>query len=255
VKDEENSKFLIDLFYLIQLKIFYEKHKNDKIIYFGYFLDFRGRLYYDSPVGITTFKLSRYFFYGGYYCPKDLSFVIDKSISSEAYQLVLNQINTTDEHLAKICHPDYLSGSLNDKFRNFKRLTLLNLLIYLGFQNKNKIFDSCNRDPNSFQINMTEFFNQGCSEISEYLKNNKNNEKRDIEEFLLSEKLINLILNKPNFLRKDLLSYDFSCSGHVMRYNLCKLKDLNNFVYLNLSGNFLYTDIYRYIIVKFKKLT
>ena len=54
----------INYYYLFLL---YKEDLNEKTnIYFPFHFDFRGRLYYDSPIGVTNFKLSRFLFFYGY---------------------------------------------------------------------------------------------------------------------------------------------------------------------------------------------
>ena len=72
---EENKKIqsqVSKLLILYKLKIIENLNLENKKIYFPFFFEFRGRFFIDSTIGITDFKLSRYFYHYGQYSEKEI---------------------------------------------------------------------------------------------------------------------------------------------------------------------------------------
>lgn len=99
---EENKKLFaeISLFaYYQNISILFHNRKlwdNNKV-FFAFNLDFRGRLYYRSPICITDFKLSRYFFNYGIYSTSEL-----KEFHKQDLKQICTQLNKFSLQIEKI---------------------------------------------------------------------------------------------------------------------------------------------------------
>lgn len=78
--------------YILNKLIFEE----NQLVYFPFYFDFRGRLYYDSPVSPTFFKFSRYIINYGNYSKEDLEQNQKNKISPiiEKYEKIIKNVKT-----------------------------------------------------------------------------------------------------------------------------------------------------------------
>lgn len=227
IKKEIQSKISKKLQYLY-LKMMYNntKDENEKI-YFPFFFDFRGRLYYDSPISITNFKIARIIYFYGYIKYEE---IVQEKI--EYLKLEKKEIECIEESL------DIMGIKKNQKNIDL----CLWILISIG-----KIF-----------INKSE----EKIELIEFLKNAKKHLKEEItkEKLELFDKLelnhytkILEDVRKEGIMKRKIIIKDATASVIQNLMRVLNPKFEESLRIANISGKKTWYDPYSYILNKFKE--
>lgn len=183
-----------------------------------FFYDFRGRKYYDSSIGPTSLKFSRYFFYYGYY---DYKIPNNKELS---YIISANQKNINSVKL---------KYNFNENIENIDE-TIFWILIALG---------KMGIDKKILEISATEFIKIGLELINDSIEWPTIIEQ--VEHYHLL-KLFNTLCEWP--VKKFIIEKDITASFMQTLVKIIGPKDTNSLRYTNLYSNNTWINTYNVII-------
>lgn len=227
-KDEDLQKeYSINLHYLnIHNYFWYLKKLNlTTPLYFPFYFDFRGRMYYNSSICITSCKILRTIYYYGFYNEQDFSKPVDdrfdtllKKYSNEIYEI---------------------KTKFNIKLNwNKVDIGILFILISMG---------KFTIEKGRHKIHMDEFVLEGLRSINDSFERIKKFE--DLIEVLSYEQaLINFHQKKKRIIIKDFTASFFQ---HLTR--LLGPKNLITLELANMNNDLFWNDPYSYFIDNFLK--
>jgi len=254
IKSAQNKELLKNLLILLHFIKFYKSFKGNEVIYFLFFLDFRGREYYKSIISPTNCTLTRLFIYYGYYSQEELKIIIEKTLSSKAFEIIKDYIPKIIEN-KDILNNKFFDDTKEEKYLKYLKSLAINSLISLGVKEKTKILKNNEICEDGFSIKLEHLFLQGLEELNLYLKNKQKYLKSlSLEDRYLYLKDLDFLLKSNDICIKEIVPYDFSCSGHQIRYLFSGFKNKKNYVYINIAGKNLGTDLYSFFIKSFTNI-
>lgn len=187
-----------------------------KKIYFPLFYDFRGRMYFNSSIGITNYKLSRFFFHYGWYKKEDIK---------KCDQILLPEIKQFEEKIFSIINMFKLNKTSHAIQSGIFWCVLA---VAKEFIDKQKI-----------STELTEIFEQGYQKIIE-----KNTEK-DNEKWIILEHYKSIIMSyKENNIMKKFIHKDATASFIQNTIRILGPKNENSLEYANLKSRSKWYDTY-----------
>ena len=214
----EMNKVLTKLYSINNLKLL-NSIKNQikgKAIYFPFQFDFRGRMYLNTTIGITNYKLSRYFFHYGEYTEKEIKNV--NNINIENFHIPLDKIYSILKKFA-----------INNT-ENYARQCIFWCLIAIGkeFIKKDKISISANH-----------IFHVGFEKLT------KENLEENLEEWVIIEHYKNIIVSlKDNKIKKRFIHKDATASFIQNTIRILGPKNTTSLEYSNLISRDKWYDTY-----------
>lgn len=247
-------KVVSNVYTLAHLKLFIAYTSKSEKVYFHFKRDGRMRKYFTSLVSPTNFKYSRFYLNYGRYSLEELREVVMTALASRSMEVVLSQ----GFHLTSKFHESfYSSGELGHDLEaglsSYKRAVGLSFLINIGQAYKSSLLK---KSPSGFSLTMEDFVRRGEEEFKKFLSNEgAYRDQLSSEEREVSYKLLFYLEGLKyglDWFAKVPTGFDFSCSGHQLRYLHRTLEDSSGYDYLNLRGTSTFTDMYSLIIVTFK---
>lgn len=212
----------INLFNIIILRIL--DLKKEQHFYFRFSFDFRGRIYYESKVGITYSKLNRFTYFFGFKNKKNYKMI--------EIDLLMKRINENK----------YILESILDIYNIEKNLINLNLLYWISISiGKNFIIKSDKGIKDSLFI-------EKCLNYIKNKKDFKTNLELSIELDYLECMIKNL---KNDIIKISPISKDATASVIQNYMRILGPKDDNSMKISNIDGGFYWYDPYSFIIEKF----
>jgi hypothetical protein len=214
----------IFLYYQLHLlKSYLDCVKNTKI-YFMFFMDFRGRLYYKSSIGVTEFKLSRYFLTYGEY----------------DNLLVLNKRNIISDIIDEYTEKINIIKKKYDIHHNFQLITeaIFWCVIAIG-----KIFIN----KNIVKTHRNDIFDKGYELILHYQPTNILMDQIEYNYYLF-------ILSQlsSNTFTKWIILKDATASFLQNLIRIMGPKNNDSLIFTNLKNSDYWYDPYSYILEKWK---
>ncbi len=199
-----------------------KKYEINQPIYFPVFFDFRGRMYYNSPVSITNNRILRTLYYYGEYL--DIDFIEDID------DIYINILNKYNKEIYDIIN------KYNIKIKTKKvEISLLFLLISIGKFNINK---------DKGVVHMDDFIKNGILYLEKKLP-----KPEKIEDLIEIENYVNIIKN--NDFKKKIIIKDFTASFFQHLTRLLGPKDINTLKLSNMTNDLNWYDPYSYILKKY----
>lgn len=231
VYEQENKKLYGDIshlriFYNFSIiKTFIKDEQN--LIYLPFFFDFRGRFYYNSPVGPTASKYSRFLYNYGIYGEEE----INEGVYDEK---IINLIDSQKKYIT-LC-----KGHLNIT-RNSQRIDIgiFWLLFAIG---------ACLIEKNKARTHVSEFMNRGYSylinneQITNIEKKIETNYYKNILTSLNDKKIIKRIIHKD--ATASFMQQLVRLLGHASDLSL---------ELVNLNHKDSWMDPYSFILIEWKK--
>ena len=259
VQATKNKTLILNLFYLIHLILLFKENGKNPFFY-PFFLDFRGRKYYDSIVSITGVKLIRYSLNLGSYSETEMSTLINQTKKTKTWDTTLNLIKTKEIDLSDF---DLENSSLFQFFKKKNEEDMGRLLYIEQLKSAASIFKSeilgkfeINNETGENEIKyfctISDFLKLGYKKLKEF--------ERDPDLFLNSLKeedsykiihIHNFLYKEIDFYKKTLASGDVSASGHLIRFVITQLVDVENYKFINLTNSNLIFDPYSWFIHQF----
>jgi hypothetical protein len=180
-RDIECQKKVAEDFYFLKILKFYCSMKEKKIknpIYFSFFFDFRGRMYFDSSISVTSCKYLRTVYYYGEYEPDEYT----KSISKDYYE-VINMFEHEILTVSNFFKLEFITPKI--------KINLLFVIISIG-----KVFI----DKKEYKTHMSEFVKQGVNCIINNIKADKIEDEIEIQSYIHFLKKLD---NKKRIVIKD----------------------------------------------------
>lgn len=256
IKSKDNKVLLLNLFILLNYIIFNNKFKNSKYFYYSRFYDFRGRKYYNGIISITNMVHSRFFIFGGFYEISELKNLIDKTLDSKAYKVIMKTIDyKNDYNLYNINYNDKnLFNNIIKKtdLENYMIALNINLFISIGIEFKVELLKNENICKDGFTLNINDLYKEGVNKFKSLITSKPANLNTfSLKKNLVLSKYFNLLQMPWNFLKKDFISHDFGCSGHQLRHLYVGFAQKENYKYINISGDIEGVDTYSFMITKY----
>lgn len=217
-KSNSNKKTLNNIIIFCHLIVFYKTYYKHGSFYQNFSYDFRGRKYYDCLISTTNFKLTRFFVFYGFYKNNELKELEALSINSQAAKVISPLINHFNG-LNGIVHGFYYNENLNANHLFFIKLLGIQFFIGIGVIFKSKILNNPKKSANSYSFKTFDLFTQGVEEFKEFI-NQKNDyfADKDSEDIFKLEFYFQSLMRGVNLRKKVPIGFDFSCSGHQLRY-------------------------------------
>jgi hypothetical protein len=196
----------------IYFNIFLLKNLNindNEKIYIPFFFDFRGRFYYNSPIGPTNLKFSRYFYNYGVYTNNEYN-VKEISLIKEIIEKNMNYINEIKKMFNITKNLYYIHESI------------LWILISIG---------KISIDKAKIEISMTDFLLEGISALK------KKHVYNDLIDTIEYSHYVNILksLNEDKLIKRPILK-DATASFIQNLIRVLGYKDENSLKYANLDS-------------------
>lgn len=220
----EQKKFSSCLYYtnVFNFHAYITKHNITWPIYFPFYFDFRGRMYYFSELGITNCKILRTIYHYGEYSENELYENIEPD-----FDILLNKYEKNIKNIKNIFEINANSKKIN--------LSIVLLLISLG-----KI---CLEKKN-YKIHMDLFIHNAENLI------NNSNQIDNVTDLIEAKSYINILQNFKS-MKKRIIIKDFTASFFQHLTRLLGPSSLTTIELANMHNDLTWNDPYLFIINKF----
>lgn len=198
---------------------------NNKQIFFLFFFDFRGRFYFNSQIGMTNFKISRYIFHYGWYTQNEIA--------------KLDKINIPEIHKYNKLLNDLSDFLCIRKASNAIKESIFWVLLAVGkeFIDKKKIYNT-----------LEEILDEGVKQIQRNSVDIVDKEKRII---LMHYKRILVSYNNEKILKR-FIHKDATASFIQNTIRIVGAKNEKSLEYANLKSMDKWYDTYAFALEKWK---
>lgn len=217
--------------------------ETQDFVYMPFFIDFRGRRYYNGVISPTNFKLMRFLIHFGLYTKEELRVVMERNIKSKSFGYLKKFFPYMEKHESSFSLLNGYQIDFDDK--NYLKAIVINSLISIGILFKSEILKNKINEVANYEISIDEFFNLG---LSKFLNSKTVNNCLSWEDELILERHFFIIDGNFDIYTKIPVSFDFSCSGHQINFLYATFENFNDYEKINITGFDKACDTYTYII-------
>lgn len=271
--NDESRALVNNLYILYHIKSLLTNFNHGDTIYMTLFNDFRGRKYTQGLISYTSFPIARHCIYDGFYENKKLNpkllgvgceklydnvleiekaslatrtFVLLKSLIPSLQSLLLkSHSSAVSDFFLKYDHESRLS-------LEFRQASLVNIIISIGLVFKGELLKFPEYSDKPYQFSMQKCFELGVHHYLYFVKR-KSWATSDADDLLLLRTFESIITPGSDWRKKTTIPYDFSASGHQIRYTQMIFSKDANYDNINVGGETTGVDIYSLIIFLFKR--
>lgn len=273
LKNDESRLLMNNLYMIHQMKSLLVYFNDTSIAYLTFFNDFRGRKYTRGLIGYTSLPIVRHCLYDGFYENKKLKaktcdldhkklydnvLEIEKASRATRSFTLLSLLIPSLESLILKTHSSLLSNFFVDPHHesrlglDFRQTALINILISIGLVFKSELLKKPEFIDKPYQFSMEKCFELGVRHYL-FFKTNGYWDTTDPDDLLLLKTLASIITPGSDWRKKISIPYDFSASGHQIRYTQMVFLENTSYDNINIGGETIGVDIYSLIIFLFKK--
>lgn len=245
----EIKTFFSNILRLIYLKKWLLMLNNQDFVYITFFIDFRGRKYFNSIISPTNFKLMRLLLHFGTYSKKELNEMLDRNVKSKSFTYLKKFFNEIDKRADSFNLLKKYQYNFDDK--NYLKAIISNTLISIGILFKNDLLKIQVNKQKNYEISMDTFFNAG---LDKFLNKKTLINNLDWEEKLILERYFMIIDGDCDIYTKIPVPFDFSCSGHQINFLYSIFENVDDYEKINVKGGDKACDTYTYIITIFSEI-